>query len=92
MENRAGHVSFGASKRWKTAKELVPKGWMPVTLRSGCGDNDRGLLVMGISPRGALWVRTAVGISWPGALVLRVFISRIIVLVRIIGWIKRCLS
>ena len=26
MENPAGHMSFGASKRWKTAKGLVPKG------------------------------------------------------------------
>jgi hypothetical protein len=26
MENPAGHRSFGASKRWKTAKGLVPKG------------------------------------------------------------------
>ncbi|KAL9101671.1 MAG: hypothetical protein Q9163_003092 [Psora crenata] len=26
MENPAGHRNFGASKRWKTAKKLVPKG------------------------------------------------------------------
>lgn len=26
MENPAGHMNFGASNRWKTAKKLVPKG------------------------------------------------------------------
>jgi len=26
MENPAGHGNFGASRRWKTAKGLVPKG------------------------------------------------------------------
>ncbi len=26
MENPAGHINFGVSTRWKTAKGLVPKG------------------------------------------------------------------
>ncbi len=26
MANPAGHINFGASTRWKTAKGLVPKG------------------------------------------------------------------
>jgi SET domain len=29
MQNPAGHMNFGASKRWKTAKGLVPKGLNP---------------------------------------------------------------
>ena len=29
MENLVGHLNFGALIRWKTIKELVPKGLDP---------------------------------------------------------------